>query len=290
MDFEKSLNDHKAAVNKKLADILNVRGEDYDILLESMRYSALAGGKRIRSYIMREFYSLFTRCGDERIMSAACAAELIHAYSLIHDDLPCMDDDDFRRGQPSNHKKFGEVTALLAGDALLTLAFEVAADTKDIRIVRELANAAGMIGMVGGQVMDMGMKTGDGIDKIVRMTSLKTGCLFTFSARAGCIAADADEKFICAAENYALNLGIAFQVADDILDRVGDTALMGKSTGSDGKNDKVSFLSVMDLNQAGKFAQRLSEKALSALGVFRESGYDVSNLENLVWFLAEREM
>lgn len=291
-EFEKTLNVHKSDVNRQLEEILNLNDNDYDILHESMRYSALAGGKRIRSYIMREFYRLFNSA-DENIMPTACALELIHAYSLIHDDLPCMDDDDFRRGQPSNHKKFGEANALLAGDALLTLAFQVIAENKSIadsynlKIIAETAKAAGNYGMIGGQVMDMCMKTNN-IIKIIKMINLKTGHLFTVSARIGCIAAGADEMFLDAATEYAKNLGLAFQLTDDILDRKGDPSLMGKNTGSDEKNDKINFLSVMDCDSAEDYAKTLCLDAIFALDFFKKNNLDVSNLENLVKYIADR--
>lgn len=297
LEFEKALNVHKTEINKKLEDILNLNDKDYDILHDSMRYSALSGGKRIRSYIMREFYKLFN-ANDENIMPAACAIELIHAYSLIHDDLPCMDDDDMRRGQPTNHKKFGEANALLAGDALLTLAFQVIAESKtvadvyNLKIIAEIAKAAGNYGMIGGQVMDMNMKAGDNIVKIIKMTNLKTGHLFMVSARAGCIAAGADEmypdaRFVDAATEYAKNLGLAFQITDDLLDIKGDPALLGKNTGSDQKNAKINFLSEMDCEAAEEYAKTLYLNAIYALEIFKNKA-DVSNLENLVKYLADR--
>lgn len=299
LEFEKALNIHKTEVNEKLKEILNLSDKDYDILHESMRYSALAEGKCVRSYIMREFYRLFNP-EDENIMPAACAVELIHAYSLIHDDLPCMDDDDMRRGQPSNHIKFGEANALLAGDALLTLAFQIIAENKavpdayNLKIVAETAKAAGNYGMIGGQVMDMNMKKDDNnphggeIVKIIKMTNLKTGHLFMVSARSGCIAAGADEAFVDAATEYAKNFGLAFQIMDDLLDVQGDPALMGKNIGSDQKNGKINFLSVMDCDAADEYAKTLCLNAISALDVFKDNNADVSNLENLVKYLADK--
>lgn len=292
-EFENNLNIHKAEVNRKLEEILNLNDKDYDILHESMRYSALAGGKRIRSYIMREFYRLFN-AEDDNIMPTACALELIHAYSLIHDDLPCMDDDDMRRGQPTNHKKFGEANALLAGDALLTLAFQIiaennaVADAYNLKIIAETAKAAGNYGMIGGQVMDMSMNAGDNIVKIIKMTLLKTGNLFMVSARAACIAAGVEERFVEAATEYAKNLGLAFQITDDLLDRKGDPLLLGKNTGSDQKNKKVNFLSEMNCEDADEYAKTLCLNAISALSAFEDNNYNVSNLVNLVKYIADR--
>ena len=237
------LKQNAAIVNAALEKYLDLSDADYDILLESMRYSLLSGGKRIRAFLTLEFFRLFNKNKNgaeenlEIVLPAACAVEMIHTYSLIHDDLPCMDDDDLRRGLPSNHKKFGEATALLAGDALLTYAFNIIADSqfltddKKIKIISELSRAAGHSGMIGGQVMDINFLSAEkaenkdadisGITDIIRLIktyTLKAGNLIIAAARAGCIAGGASEEETDKAMNYAKNIGLAFQVIDDILD------------------------------------------------------------------------
>lgn len=213
-------------VNAALEKYLDLSDSDFNVLYESMRYSSLSGGKRIRAFLTLEFFSIFCKENNpEIILPVACAIEMIHTYSLIHDDLPCMDDDDFRRGVPSNHKKFGEATALLAGDALLTYAFDVIAnaeflsDDKKVRIISEISKAAGHAGMIGGQMADILYENKEtDIIRLIKMYTLKTGNLIIAAARTGCIAGGASEEETNKAMNYAKNIGLAFQVTDDILD------------------------------------------------------------------------
>jgi len=224
--IETKLKENAGTVDAALGEYLDLGDADYGALLDSMRYSSLAGGKRIRAFLCAEFYKMFADTNDlQVILPAACAIEMIHTYSLIHDDLPCMDDDDFRRGLPSNHKKFGEATALLAGDALLTYAFDIIAgannlpDDKKVRIISLLSRAAGHAGMIGGQVMDISCAAGGmNIVKLIKTYTLKTAALMAAAAGTGCIAGGADENAMDAAVNYAKNIGLAFQVTDDILD------------------------------------------------------------------------
>ena len=223
--IKQKLEDSAELVNAQLKKHLSLGDPDYDVLYESMRYSALSAGKRIRAFLTLEFFSLVSGGADlSPALPVAAAIELVHAYSLIHDDLPCMDDDDMRRGLPSNHKKFGEATALLSGDALLTLAFGIIADdpalkdSQKVGLVSELAQSAGHMVMIGGQVMDILPKDKDNKDKLVKMHMLKTASLITAAAKAGCIAGNAGKREIEAATHYAQNLGLAFQLVDDRLD------------------------------------------------------------------------
>ena len=274
-DFENKLKYNAETVNAALAKYLDLSDKDYDILYESMRYSALSEGKRIRAFLALEFFSLFNQNNNpEIILPVACAIEMIHTYSLIHDDLPCMDDDDFRRGLPSNHKKFGEATALLAGDALLTYSFNIIAnaeflpDAPKIRIISEISRAAGHAGMIGGQMMDI-INENRNIDiiKLIKTHTLKTGNMIMVSARAGCIAGGAGENEIDKATEYAKNIGLAFQVKDDILD------------------SQNSFA------DAFEYAKKLTEEAvvnLEELKIINKNA-DIKNLEVLARYLLERK-
>ena len=200
-------------------------------------------------------------------MALACAIEMIHAYSLIHDDLPCMDDDDFRRGKPSCHKAFGEANALLAGDGLLTLAFETAADAplsdaQRVEAVRTLAKAAGVRGMLGGQVIDLSCE-GKPVDleTLNTLYELKTGALLRASARLGCLAGNAGEELLETADRYARACGLAFQITDDILDVAGDAEKLGKPTGSDEENHKTTYVTLLGLSGARERARELIGEA-----------------------------
>jgi len=270
-------------VNAGLEKYLNLSDGDYNILFESMRYSSFAGGKKIRAFLALEFFSMFNKDKDNIgiILPVACAIEMLHTYSLIHDDLPCMDNDDLRRGLPTNHKKFGEAAALLAGDALLTFAFNIIADAEflnpdaKIRIISEISRAAGHSGMIGGQMMDMLFqeKQSDVIKllKLLKLHTLKTGSMIMFSARSGCIAGGAKPEEIDAATEYAKNIGLAFQVIDDILDKTGDSELTGKNTGSDEKNNKTTFVDILGgIDGAFDYAETLTSEALASLNKLQE--------------------
>lgn len=223
----------KAEIDKKLDRYLPKTSEEPRIIHKAMRYSVFPGGKRIRPIIVLEACKA---CGgkDRDAIAAACAIELIHTYSLIHDDLPSMDDDDFRRGKPSCHKKFGEAIAILAGDALLTLAFNILAKECEpkiaVSVIRELSAAAGTRGMVGGQVMDIAKYRNTAI-----INRLKTAKLFEAAAKTGAISAGAYGKKVKAMAGYGMNLGMAFQLADDLTDKdgpgVSDTTVAGRETG-----------------------------------------------------------
>ena len=265
------------------------RGDLYD----AMNYSLLAGGKRIRPVLMLETCRL---CGGEpeQILPFAGAIEMIHTYSLIHDDLPCMDDDDLRRGRPTNHKVYGEATAVLAGDALLTAAFEWMLDPsvtlppqRVLEAAGVLARAAGAQGMVGGQVLDMaGEGHAMGLTEVEELQRLKTGALIRAAAEMGCVLAGGSDEQRQAVCRYAERLGLAFQIQDDILDVVGDEATLGKPVGSDAKSEKNTFVTLKGLEECHRLVDRLTDEAVEALSLFGEES------ESLCWLarsLASRD-
>ncbi|HZJ78846.1 MAG TPA: farnesyl diphosphate synthase [Clostridia bacterium] len=262
--------------------------EDCSIVGRAMRYSIQNGGKRIRPTLTLEFCRI---CGGkiENALDFACAVEMIHTYSLIHDDLPCMDDDNIRRGEPACHIKFGEEYALLAGDALLTLAFKtlmkcenVSAENK-VRACVALSEAAGCNGMVAGQMMDLQNEgKGNNIANVKKTDELKTGALIKVSAILGCIAANASEKQIKAASEYSSNIGLAFQIIDDILDVISDEETLGKPTGSDEENSKYTYVSFLGLDGAKSMAEELTDKAKSALQMFGENSQKLKKFADIL--------
>ncbi|HUS89094.1 MAG TPA: farnesyl diphosphate synthase [Desulfosporosinus sp.] len=265
---------------------------DKDILNQSMYYSLIGGGKRIRPVLA--LASAEAVGGDpETILPAAVSLELIHTYSLIHDDLPAMDNDDYRRGRLSNHKVFGEANAILAGDGLLTYAFELLADPgagqpeRKLRIIREVAVAAGKDGMVGGQIADV---AGEGktlnLDEIEEIHKGKTGALLTVSARLGGILAGGTEQQVKALTDYAQALGLAFQIKDDILDVVGNSEILGKPAGSDLCQGKATYVSLLGLEGAEHQLHAQILKAQSALKPFDEGAVFLSEL---AYFIEQRK-
>ena len=249
-------------------------------LTEAMRYATLKAGKRVRPFLTRQFCALFG--GDDRIATRfACALEMIHCYSLVHDDLPCMDDDDYRRGKPSCHAQFGEATALLAGDALLTLAFSAAStaphadNAKRSNACMLLSQCAGWNGgMIGGQMLDLMYENKETDEQILNaINDGKTGALLRCAALLGCVAAGAGENEMRAAEAYAKNVGRAFQIIDDILDVMGDRATLGKPIGSDEENNKSTFAKIYGPTEAFKLARDYTDIACSAI-----AGYEGSDL------------
>lgn len=245
-------------------------------LEEAMKYSLLDAGKRIRPMLALEFCR--AAGGDpEDAMPFGCGVEMIHTYSLIHDDLPCMDDDDLRRGKPSCHVKYGEDTALLAGDALQPLAFETMltrsriSPKRTVRAAAVLAHACGAAGMVGGQVIDLGNEGKNvGLDELRKMDAGKTGAIIKAACIMGVIAAGGDENMEKIAEIYAENIGIAFQITDDILDVTSDEATLGKPVASDIGNDKSTYVSLLGLDKAKQEAERHTELAVDAVAPLGE--------------------
>lgn len=254
-----------------------------------MWYSLSAGGKRIRPVLMLEFCRV---CGGDvkEVLPSACALEMIHTFSLIHDDLPCMDDDDFRRGKPSCHKAYGEAEALLAGDALLNLAFEIiakggglSAETK-ITVISELTQDVGINGMIGGQVVDTSYDGEMTAELLLEMYGMKTSALLKAACKIGCISANADGTRLKAAETYAEKLGLAFQIIDDILDVSGDEKLLGKPIGSDKESGKTTYVSLFGLEESRRAAEKLTKEALSELDKFDDNEF----LKKLTMFLLVR--
>ncbi len=262
-------------INTKLDQLLSDQGLVQQEVVDAMRYSLLCGGKRIRGILVLEFCRM---CGGNvnDALPYACAVEMLHAYSLIHDDLPCMDDDDMRRGQPSCHIRYGEATALLAGDALLTYSFEIALAKPDallaeraLRAAGILARAAGYHGMVGGQVIDLACE-GKNTDEqtLKKIHSMKTAALIRAAAVMGCVIAGADEDKVLAADSFSEKIGLSFQIVDDILDITGISAQLGKNVGSDRNNNKTTFATLYGVQRASEMARELSGQAKQYLSRF----------------------
>lgn len=261
-------------------------------LFEAMRYATLGGGKRLRPFLVLASSELFG-VAESCALRVAAAIEFVHCYSLVHDDLPAMDDDDLRRGRPTTHRQFDDATAILAGDALLTLAFEILANPAthsdpDVRchLVAALAKAAGAEGMVGGQMFDLAAADMDlDIGAITRLQRLKTGQLIAFACEAGAILGKASEPMRHALQAYAHDLGLAFQIADDLLDVEGDEAEVGKKVGKDAEAGKATFISILGVERAREQAQLLAHQAVMHLDLFEEKA---ELLRNVASFVVER--
>lgn len=244
--------------------------------MEAMRYASLGGGKRLRPFLLVEAARLFGVEGNG-VLRAACALEMIHCYSLVHDDLPAMDDDDLRRGRPTTHKAYDEATAILVGDGLLTLAFDVTADPLThpdpavrVQLVLELARHSGIGGMVGGQILDLEAEaatTPHTPETVVRVQSMKTGALLHYATLAGALLGRADANATAAMSRYGKALGAAFQVADDILDVEADAAALGKAAGKDAGRNKATLVAALGLEAARARRDALADDAISALDV-----------------------
>jgi len=278
-------------VDRRLHELFAEAGTNYATLVESMRYSLLAGGKRIRAVICMKFCEA-TGGNPEDALDAACAIEMLHTYTLIHDDLPIMDGDDMRRGKPSNHVEFGDFTAMLAGDALQAAAFEALAGSRlpaeaIVEMVRVLAQAAGPHGICGGQYLDL---SGEGwqltIDEMLELYSMKTAALISASAKLGVIAGDGNREQIDAAHLYAEAIGLAFQVRDDVLDCTATIEELGKPIGSDIDNEKSTFALLLGIDACEKLISKETEKAIAAI----EGNFE--NIDFLTWLarvLADRK-
>ena len=297
------LSSHKAKFEDYLASRLSHYSQDVgqnpqaQPLIDALAYSSLAGGKRIRAMLV---YMAANACQADDVPNtsmtdaAATAIELVHCYSLIHDDLPAMDDDDLRRGKPSCHIKFGEANAILAGDALQTLAFELLANEGDgnaelrIGLIRELSSASGVNGMVGGQAIDLAVVNQNiSYDELVNMHALKTGALIDAATHMGCICAGGNSEQAEALRHYAQAIGLAFQVQDDILDIEGSSEQTGKPQGTDIAANKPTYPAIMGLSEAKAKAQSLCDEALEALAGF---GANADPLRSLATYIIQRSV
>ncbi len=293
MDFREQLNLYASRTEQALEQVLPLIDCPQKKVVEAMRYSLLGGGKRLRAALLLAFYDV---CGGEEqnALQFACALEMIHAYSLIHDDLPCMDDDDLRRGRPSCHIAYGEATALLAGDGLLTHAFDTMLHAENVPAERVLKAAAclstaiGAYGMIGGQVMDLANEGQTSIseDRLKETDALKTGALISAACEMGCILAGASERQQKAAKNYAAKIGLAFQITDDILDVTSTTEELGKPVGSDETQSKVTYVSLYGVEKAREISAALLEEAKESL---KECGMDSDFLCQLADYILTRK-
>lgn len=264
--------ENAALTEAALKKYLEKQDDKFPVLFEAMRYGVLNGGKRIRPFLTIEFCRLFG--GDvQAAMPFACGLEMIHACSLIYDDMPCMDNDDLRRGVPTTHKAYGEACALLAGDALHTYAFGIMAENSlvspenRLKAISATSDAVGGFGMIGGQQLDLwGEDNEMDFDTLKYLHSLKTGCLIRAACVLGCLAAGrGDDEALKIARDYAEGVGMTFQIIDDILDEIGDEALLGKPVGSDDENHKTTFLTFMDIDRAREYAGLYTNQACDAI-------------------------
>ena len=286
--FKAMLAERAEQIEKKLDELLSKTDSDFSLLTEASRYSALGGGKRIRGLLTTEFARLGGEI-SERALVYASAVEMIHAASLIHDDLPSMDDDDIRRGKPSAHIAYGEATALLAGDALMIYPYEIIASMEGVsaeeklEAVKILSEASGMYGMIGGQQMDISGKVSSE-EKLVKLQSLKTGRMIRAACLLGCIASGnfKGSKLYDAAIVYADRIGLAFQIIDDLLDVTGDPKLLGKNVGMDEKNDTVTFAKLFPYEEAFDKAAEYTAQACAAVSEFESSEILIELAKNLL--------
>lgn len=289
-DFKKQMENYSNVINEELMKYIPSASNGQREVAKAMKYSLSNGGKRLRPMLVLEFCKM---CGGDvkKALPYACAIEFIHTYSLIHDDLPCMDNDDMRRGKPSCHKMYGEAIALLAGDALLTHAFEVCSSAdlpaeNNLNAVSLLAQNAGVGGMLGGQVIDLKYEHGDpSVSEILTVHRLKTGALISAACLLGCIAADAQQDRFILASKYAYLIGTAFQIKDDLLDITGDEEKLGKPVGSDLDNDKTTYVTLVGAEKAQKDVVTLTNKAIEILDKFDDNAF----MKTLSEYLVSRE-
>ncbi|MBI4641191.1 MAG: polyprenyl synthetase family protein [Candidatus Tectomicrobia bacterium] len=294
MVLEEYFQEKRRIVERELDFFLTLQGNIPPQIIEAMRYSVFAGGKRLRAIL--SIASAEAVGGDfNKALSVACALELIHAYSLIHDDLPAMDDDTYRRGKLTNHKVFGEAMAILAGDALLTYAFQLLTDIsrlqpsesmKLLSIAHEIAKASGIMGMIGGQVVDI-QSEGRVVDlpTVHYIHTHKTGALIRIAAFSGALLCSDNQEAIQALKDYGGDIGLAFQIVDDILDIEGDQALLGKDIGSDQENQKATYPALVGLEASKEMAKKLIDSALSHLEIFDEKA---DPLREIAQFIVSR--
>ncbi|GBQ94239.1 geranylgeranyl pyrophosphate synthase [Acetobacter nitrogenifigens DSM 23921 = NBRC 105050] len=290
-----SLRDRAAAIEAAVDALIPAVPGPEARVVDAMRYATLGGGKRLRGYLVAEVAALFAEGADAdaRAYRVSASVEMLHAYSLVHDDLPAMDDDDLRRGQPSTHRKFDEATAILAGDALQTRAFEILAETAThsdavVRtdLVLALARASGAAGMVGGQMIDM---EGEGrslsLEEVRHLHALKTGRLIQYSAEAGAILGQATTEQRERLAAYGRDIGAAFQIADDVLDATASAEELGKTAGKDLAAEKSTFVALLGVDGARREAEALARRATEALAPFGEKA---ERLRDLARYVVER--
>ena len=296
MEFKEKQKFYTGIINDELDRLLTVPDNPQREVYEAMRYSLMAGGKRLRPMLTLAVCDMLGGNLEDALIFGT-AIECIHTYSLIHDDLPCMDNDDLRRGMPTCHKAFGETTALLAGDGLLTFAFESMADFSKyqsisfetaVKVIAEVAKCAGCQGMIGGQVVDLKNESAENVSEaeLSYMHACKTGALIRGAALAGAIVAGADSEQIKAVTVFADKLGLAFQIRDDILDFIGDEKLLGKPTGSDIENMKTTYVTLLGIDEAQKTLDELSKQAIGALSGFGEKSEFLCSLAS---YLTDRK-
>ncbi len=292
-DLRTAMNEVAAEIDQGFDTLLAVPPDGRARLYEAMRYAAIGGGKRIRPLLVMAACQLF-HVARARALRVGLAVECIHVYSLIHDDLPAMDDDDMRRGKPSVHRAFGEASAILAGDSLHALAFEILADVEThedpfarLELVTELARAAGPAGMAGGQMMDLtAADAAIDLNAVTRLQHLKTGALFGWCLEAGAIMGGVPPEGRTGLRGYARDVGLAFQIADDLLDAEGEEAKTGKRVGKDGERGKETFVSLLGAGRARQQANMLAEQALQYLASF---GAEADLLRAIARFAVERD-
>lgn len=289
--MKEQLKKYTDIVDKQLDKYLDPKDNPQGIIYEAMRYSVFAGGKRLRPVLMLLTCEM---CGGDinEVLPFACALEMIHTYSLIHDDLPAMDNDDLRRGKPTSHKQFGEATAILAGDALLNKAFEVVSQysgnnsDRAIKAINILAVSSGTEGMIGGQIVDMQSEGRDiTLDELRYLHLNKTGAIIRSACKIGAVMSGADSVKIKAVDEFSENLGIAFQIQDDILDVTGTEAELGKPIGSDAEEGKNTYVSLLGLQKSKDMSEEYSKKAKQALDIFGEKA---NTLKELTDYLTDR--
>lgn len=290
-DFENYLKKFSHDFNTEISSFFSYPSGTEKQVSQAMFYSLSNGGKRLRPFLLCKTAELF---GVDKKVSLypAVSLEMLHTYSLIHDDLPAMDNDDFRRGKPTCHKQFDEATAILAGDGLLTYAFEIiskaldiSSDTK-IKLIQLLSQKAGAFdGMIAGQMLDLQTDKSPSLSSeevIKHIEEMKTGCLIAYACQAGAILGNASKKEYDIITTYARKIGIAFQISDDILDVIGDSKLMGKTLGKDALQDKLTFVSLYGLEQAKQIAQDLISQAKETISYFGEKAKDLCDLADFI--------
>lgn len=289
--FEQKLKSFSIDFNSQLPRFFNYPQGSEQQVSRAMFYSLSNGGKRLRPFLVANTAKLFGI--DQKIwLDVAVSLEMLHTYSLIHDDLPAMDNDDFRRGHPTCHKQYDEATAILAGDGLLTYAFEILSsspnidDSTKIKLINLLAQRAGAFnGMIAGQMLDLqNDKTPElSSETIIKhIEEMKTGCLISYACQSGAILGNASDEQYTAITNYARNIGIAFQITDDILDVIGDSKLMGKTLGKDSSQGKLTFVSLYGLDKARQIASGLVTSAKQSLSLFKEKAQDMQDLADFI--------